>query len=57
MREIKLIWKLIIIMSFCLNIFGSYAWIGKQFNKMGWVRREKIKLAYQGMLYRYGWRR
>ena len=50
------IWKLIIALSFCLNVFGGYKLIGQRWSQTSWVKRESVKLAWDGLKYRYGGR-
>jgi len=48
----KIAWQLIITMSFCLNIFGAYTMLARQWASLGFVKREAIKLACDGIKYR-----
>ena len=50
-----LLWRFAIILSFCLNIFGGYKAVEKKIARLPLIRREALKLAWDGVKWRY-WR-
>ena len=47
------IWRLVIAISFCLNVFGAYSVIQKRWRSTPFYKREVIKLCQDGLKWRY----
>lgn len=51
-RKPQIIWRLIVALSFCLNVFGGWQLGIKWFNKMPWVKRQALFLMGDGVKFR-----
>ena len=49
----RLFWRFAVILSFCLNIFGGYKAVEKRIARLPIIRREALKLACDGLKWRY----
>ena len=43
------VWRLIIAMSFCLNLFGAYTHISRAFARQPYIHKQAIRLTSDGV--------